>query len=94
MGLRKHQSVFTLSREVIDAAGKASYLIANGIALAPKPYSKGEIVKTCMLKAAELVSPDKRYTFVNISLARKSIAEDFGTVGTFGLLIEMTKAFL
>ena len=38
VGLKKHLSVFTRSREVSDAAVKASYIIANKIALASKPY--------------------------------------------------------
>jgi len=47
--------VFSRSREISDAAVKASYLIANEIALASKPFSEDEFVKTCMLKAAETV---------------------------------------
>ena len=38
VGLKKQLSVFTRSREVSDAAVKASYIIANEIALASKPY--------------------------------------------------------
>ncbi|KAL6485122.1 hypothetical protein MHYP_G00071670 [Metynnis hypsauchen] len=38
VGLRKQQSVFTRSREVSDAAVKASYVIASQIALALKPH--------------------------------------------------------
>jgi len=38
---------------------KASYLIANDIALASKPYCEGELVKTCILKAAEIVYSKK-----------------------------------
>jgi len=38
---------------------KASYLIANDIALASKPYCEGELVKTCILKAAEIVCSKK-----------------------------------
>ncbi|XP_070761850.1 general transcription factor II-I repeat domain-containing protein 2-like [Enoplosus armatus] len=75
VGLRKQQSTFTQSREVSEAAVKASYLIASEIALASKPYSDGEFVKTCMMKAAELVCPQKRQAFANISLTRNTIAE-------------------
>ena len=58
-GLMKQQSTFTLSREVSDAAVKASYLIAHEIVQASKPFSDGEFVKTCMLKAAEVGFLDK-----------------------------------
>ncbi|XP_037774968.1 general transcription factor II-I repeat domain-containing protein 2-like [Penaeus monodon] len=73
--LKKQQSVFSRSREINDAAVKASYLIANEIALASKPFSEGEFVKTCMLKAAETVCPDKRQAFENISLTRNTVAD-------------------
>lgn len=75
VGLRKQQSTSTQSREVSEAAVKASYLIASEIALASKPYYDGEFVKTCMMKAAELVCPEKRQAFANISLTRNTIAE-------------------
>lgn len=74
-GLRKQQSTFIQSREVSEAAVKASYLIASEIALASKPYSDGDFVKRCMMKAAELVCPEKRQAFANISLTRNTIAE-------------------
>jgi len=38
---------------------KASYLIANDIALASKPYCEGEFVKIGILKAAEIVCSKK-----------------------------------
>lgn len=73
--LKKQQSVFTRSRDISDAAVKASYLIANEIASASEPYSEGEFVKTCMLKAAEIVCPEKRQAFANISLTRNTVTD-------------------
>lgn len=35
------------------------YLSSNEIAVASKPFSEGELVKKCMIKAAELVCPGK-----------------------------------
>ena len=54
---------------------KASYLIANEIAVASKPFSEGEFVKTCMLKVVEIVCPEKRPAFANISLTRNTVAD-------------------
>lgn len=54
---------------------KASYVIAWEIAKASKPFSEGAFVKTCMLKAAELVCPDKRQALANISLSRPTVTE-------------------
>ncbi|XP_070408444.1 general transcription factor II-I repeat domain-containing protein 2 [Nothobranchius furzeri] len=73
--LKKQQSAFTHSQDISDAAVKASYLIANEIAVASKPFSEGEFVKTCMMKAAEIVCPEKRQAFANISLTRNTIAD-------------------
>ena len=47
-GLKKQQSVFASGRDMSTAAVKGSYLIANDIALASKPYCEGEFVKTCI----------------------------------------------
>lgn len=74
-GLKKQQATFGRNREVSDAAVKASYLIAHEIVLGSKPFSDGEFVKTCLLKAAEVVCPDKRQAFANISLSRNTVAE-------------------
>ncbi len=46
-----------------DEAVKASYLIANEIAQASKPFSEGKLIKKCMIKAAELVCPEKKTGF-------------------------------
>ncbi|XP_037787433.1 general transcription factor II-I repeat domain-containing protein 2-like [Penaeus monodon] len=73
--LKKQQFVFSRSREISDAAVKASYLIANKIGLASKPFSEGEFVKTYMLKAAETVCPEKHQAFANISLTRNTVAD-------------------
>ena len=56
-GLKEQQSVFTSRLDISAADVKAGYLIANDIALAS--YCESEIVKTCILKAAEIVCSEK-----------------------------------
>lgn len=73
--LKKQQTVFSKCRETHDGAVKASYIIASESAAASKTFSQGEFVKTCMLKAAELVCPEKRQALANISLSRNTVAE-------------------
>ena len=53
---------------------KASYLIAHEIVQASKPFSDGEFMKICMMKAAEVVFPEKRSAFANISLSKNTVA--------------------
>ncbi|KAL7373489.1 hypothetical protein ABVT39_007570 [Epinephelus coioides] len=66
-GLRKQQSAYSCGVvEIHDAAVKPSYLIANKIASASKQYSEGKFVKTCMLKVAGIVCPDKRQVSTSI----------------------------
>ncbi|XP_037124343.1 general transcription factor II-I repeat domain-containing protein 2A-like [Syngnathus acus] len=74
-GLKKQQSAFTRSRDIADGAVRASYIIANELVQASKPFADGEFVKTCMLKAAEVVCPEKRPAFANISLTRNTVAD-------------------
>ncbi|KAJ8365024.1 hypothetical protein SKAU_G00138550 [Synaphobranchus kaupii] len=74
-GLKKQQSAFTRSHDIADGAVRASYIIANELVQASKPFSDGELVKTCMLKAAEVVCPEKRPAFANISLTRSTVAD-------------------
>ncbi|XP_055011762.1 general transcription factor II-I repeat domain-containing protein 2B-like [Boleophthalmus pectinirostris] len=73
--LQKQQAVFSKCRDTHEGAVKASYIIAWEIAKASKPFSEGAFVKTCMLKAAELVCPDKRQALANISLSRPTMTE-------------------
>ena len=73
--LKKQEYLITHSREIGDAAVKASNLIADEIAQAAKQFSGGEFVKTCMLKAAEILCSEKHQAYANISLARNAVAD-------------------
>lgn len=72
--LKKKQSIIT-KRAGTGEAVKASYLIANEIAQASKPFSEVEFTKKYMVKAAELVCPEKKQAFASISLSRNTVAE-------------------
>lgn len=72
--LKKQQSLFT-KKTGTDESVKASYLIANEIAAASKPFLEGEFIKKCLVKAAELVCPEKKLAFANISLSRNTVFE-------------------
>jgi len=49
-----------------------SCVFARDIALASNPYCEGERVKTCMLKAVEIVCLEKRQAFANSSQIRNT----------------------
>lgn len=73
LALKRQQAVFHNVVHTSESAVKASYVIAREIARTSRPFTEGEFVKDCMLKAAELVCPDKRQAFANISLGRSTI---------------------
>ncbi|CAI9730294.1 Hypothetical predicted protein [Octopus vulgaris] len=55
--LKKQQPALTQSRDISEAAVKASYLVAS------KLYCEDEFVKIYIQKAAEIVRPEKQQTF-------------------------------
>lgn len=63
------------SHDVSDGAVKSSYLTANKLVQISNPVLFGELVKKCMLKAADVACPEKQSTLVNISLSRIRIAD-------------------
>ena len=73
--LKNQQSVFTHRRDISDSAVKASYLIANEIVVSSKSFSEGEFIKTCVLKAAEVLFSEKRQAFASINLTRNTILD-------------------
>ena len=73
--LQVQQNVFTKSATKNNAAVKASFIVAQEIALASKSFSEGPFLKQCMLKVCEQVCPDQLQTFKNVSLARNTIAD-------------------
>ena len=73
--LNKQQSVFKRVHQASDAAVRASYRIAQEIAVSSKPFSEGNFIKKYMLMAAEDICPEKRQAFANISLSRNTVAD-------------------
>ena len=73
-GLNKQQSIFSHSTEVSDMADKASYLISTKIAVASKPFSDGEFIESCLMKAIEIVSRTCQ-SFAKIYLTRDTISD-------------------
>lgn len=51
---------------------KASYTVSNLIAKKMKPFTEGEFVKECLEQVAEILCPEKKTLFAQISLSRQS----------------------
>ncbi len=59
----------------IDAAVEASYVVSEMIAKAGKPFTEGQFIKDCMLKVADILCPEKKNMFNNLSLSANTVAE-------------------
>ena len=50
-----------------------SYIVSNLIAQHIKPFSDGEFVKDCLMAVVDVLIPEKRSLFSNISLSRRTV---------------------
>lgn len=90
------QNMFKKATSQSEAAVKASYIVAAEIAKSAQPFNEGEFVKNCMMKVCEIVCPEKKQTFSNVSLSRNTVAERTCDLATnlYELLMEKGKDFV
>ncbi|KAJ4942397.1 hypothetical protein JOQ06_012263 [Pogonophryne albipinna] len=72
-GLTVQQSVFTNLAKSGEAVTQASYVVAHEIARRSKPFSDGEFVRDCILKVADIVCPEQKSKFRDISLSNDTV---------------------
>lgn len=79
-----------------EAAVKASYIVAAEIAKSARPFNEGEFVKKCMMKVCDLVCPEKKQAFSNVSLSRNTVADRTCDLATnlYDQLMEKGKDFV
>ncbi|UYV67918.1 hypothetical protein LAZ67_5002499 [Cordylochernes scorpioides] len=58
-----------------EAAVHASYVLSEMIAKHSKPFTEGDFIKGCLIKAAEIFCPGSVKTFQAISLSRNTVVE-------------------
>lgn len=75
MGLKRHQFMFTKEVQENEPAVHASYVLSELIAKHLKPFTDGEFVKECLIKAAEIVCPGNVKRFQANWLSRNTVAE-------------------
>src|SRR4029434_10782661 len=73
--LVSQQTVFVKAKSQSEAAVKASFIVVAQIAKVSRPFTEGEFVKNCMIKVCDIVCPDKRQAFLNVSLSRNTVAD-------------------
>lgn len=74
-GLKFQQSLFLNANKISDAAVKCSYVLSEKIARASKPFTDGEFIKECLLSAAEIICPEQKQAFANVSLTGNTVAQ-------------------
>ncbi|UYV78774.1 hypothetical protein LAZ67_16002706 [Cordylochernes scorpioides] len=75
LGIKKQQFMFTKVSQESEAAVHASYVLSEMIAKHSKPFTEGDFIKECLIKAAEIVCPGSVKTFQAISLSRNTVVE-------------------
>uniref|UniRef100_A0A8C4SXG7 SPIN-DOC-like zinc-finger domain-containing protein n=1 Tax=Erpetoichthys calabaricus TaxID=27687 RepID=A0A8C4SXG7_ERPCA len=73
--LLNQQTLFFKVHKEGVACVKASYALAELIASNAKPYTEGDFIKQCIVRAAEIVCPEKAKAFKDISLTRNTVAD-------------------
>ncbi|UYV64814.1 hypothetical protein LAZ67_3002058, partial [Cordylochernes scorpioides] len=74
-GMKKQQFMFTKVSQESEAAVHANYVLSEMIAKHSKPFTEGDFIKECLIKAAEIVCPGSVKTFQAISLSRNTVVE-------------------
>ncbi|XP_075455099.1 general transcription factor II-I repeat domain-containing protein 2-like [Ascaphus truei] len=75
LGLKKQQFMFTKVLQESEAALHASYVLSELIAKHSKPFTEGDFIKECLIKAAEIVCPGSVKAFQVISLSRNTVTD-------------------
>ncbi|XP_071053571.1 protein FAM200C-like [Onthophagus taurus] len=71
---RNQIQAFTRSVEDSTAAVKVSYVLSHLIASKSKPFTEGEFISECLIKAAEELCPQQIKKFKSVSLRRNTVA--------------------
>lgn len=75
LGLKKQQFMFTQVSQEGEVAVHASYVLSELIAKHSKPFNKGDFIKECLIKVAEIVCPGNVKAFQVITLSQNTVAE-------------------
>ncbi|XP_035500193.1 general transcription factor II-I repeat domain-containing protein 2-like [Scophthalmus maximus] len=73
--LRFQQTFFTRAKSQSEAAVKASFIVAQEIAKSARPFTEGEFLKSCMMKVCDVLCPENKQMFANVSLSRNTVAD-------------------
>lgn len=67
--------MFSEAKAQRDAAVKASLIEAEEMTESGRPHTEGDFLKKRVLKVSDVLCPDKRQAFSNVSLSRNTVAD-------------------
>ncbi|CAM5176061.1 unnamed protein product [Natator depressus] len=81
-GLSSQQFIFKKKKTENEAATRASFRVAHLLAKRGKPFTDSELVKICMIQAAEEICPGKVDLCKTISLLANTVAHRIEDIGS------------
>jgi hypothetical protein len=72
LSLEKQSSVFQKGNIESEKNTRASYEVSRLIAENMKPFTDGDFVKKCLIAVVDIVCPEKKTLFSNVSLCKNS----------------------
>lgn len=64
------QFMFTKAKQQSEATMKASFIVTGEIANSAWPFTEGGFLKCYMMKVSDVLCPDQKQVFSNVSLSR------------------------
>lgn len=72
--LWKQRRLFTTINQSNEDSVRASFVISELIAKSSRPFTEGLFIKECLLKASDILCPDKKKLFESLSLSPNTVA--------------------
>lgn len=82
LNLSSQQLLFQKIKHRNEAATRASFRVAELLAKRGKPFTDGEFIKLCMIRAAEEICPEKTELFKTISLSANTTVRRIEDIGS------------
>ncbi|KAG6921105.1 GTF2I repeat domain containing 2 [Chelydra serpentina] len=70
----KQRNFFSGINKSSEDSVRASFVISEMIAKSSRPFTEGLFIKECLLKASEILCPDRKKVFEGISLSANTVA--------------------
>ncbi|KAG6924592.1 GTF2I repeat domain containing 2 [Chelydra serpentina] len=70
----KQRNFFSGINKSSEDSVRASFVISEMIAKSSRPFTEGLFVKECLMKASEILCPDRKKVFEGISLSANTVA--------------------